>query len=316
VARYVRAEFAGRELAPNNELNVWTMNALGSCTDYSFIQAHMGADDGFEWFGGTNGMKNVVATANRDDNFDWQLGSDIRVQYGVIQQTAANLDTAGSNGFEGDNNEFGLTNTPYSNPKICNVTAIGEPAPPGGTNVGMLLRRGTAGRVAKSIFHGFDDGGLQLREAESAVHACSAGPGFTLAFQTAPQLLVEASIFGLNDNDAAGEGDDNCGLNHSSTGAQCNSDQWCALLTSAAAFPGGLGGAPRTNIINTGISIPITYGQLNPVPSIASEAANTFDCNVGFGDSFFDFTDYLGGVDPDGPNWLSTAGNWISFSTN
>lgn len=61
-------------------------------------------------------MKNVVATANRDDNFDWQLGSDIKVQYGVIRQTVANLDTASSNGFEGDNNETDNTFETHHHP--------------------------------------------------------------------------------------------------------------------------------------------------------------------------------------------------------
>jgi hypothetical protein len=306
VARYVRTEFAGRELSPNNELNVWTMNSLGSCTDFSFLQAHMGTDDGFEWFGGTNNMRNIVSTANRDDAFDWQLGSEIKVQFGVIQQTVLNLDTAGSNGFEGDNNSDDNTFTPASDPRICNVTAIGEPNPVSGTNVGALLREGTAGRIAKSIFHCFDDGGLQIRSVVSAEHACNVA-GTSLA-GTAPALLIEASIFGENDATPGASGDD-CGLVHGST--------TCTLIQSTAAFPAGLDNTTRACSTNTAISIPCTFGQLNPVPAVASEVSNTFDCNTGFGgDSFFVATDYIGGVDPDGPNWLDTPGGWISFDTN
>lgn len=311
VARYVRAEFAGRELAPNNELNVWTMNALGSCTDFSFIQAHMGADDGFEWFGGTNSMKYIVATANRDDNFDWQLGSAIKVQHGVIQQTNLNLDTAGSNGFEGDNNENGNSFLPWSNPKICNVTAIGDPSAPAGNNFGMLLRRGTAARVAKSIFHGFRSGGLRIDQVVTAQHACSAPPApFNLSGQIPGfPLLVEASIFGDN-------GSFDCG-NPGSTGAECNSSDFCNLITSTAAFPNGLDNSTRACSINPAISLSTAYGQINPVPSVPAHASNAFDCNVGFGgDPFFDSTNYLGGVPPNGPNWLNTPGGWISFATN
>jgi hypothetical protein len=314
VARYVRTEFAGRELSPNNELNVWTMNALGSCTDFSFLQAHMGADDGFEWFGGTNNMRNIVATANRDDNFDWQLGSEIKVQFGVIQQTAANLDTAGSNGFEGDNSSADNTRIPVSDPRICNVTAIGEPNPPGGTNVGALLREGTAGRIAKSIFHCFDDGGLQIRNDSSALHACNAA-GTSLA-GTAPALLIEASIFGENDATAGASGDD-CGLVHASTTTGCDSDEFCTLITSTAAFPGGLNNETQDCDVNPAISIPCAYGQIDPAPSVPADATNSFDCNTGFGgDPFFVSTSYLGGVDPSAASWLDTPGGWISFDTN
>jgi hypothetical protein len=316
VARYVRAEFAGRELAPNNELNVWTMNSLGSCTDFSFIQAHAGADDGFEWFGGTNNMRNVVATANRDDNFDWQLGSAIKVQFGVIQQTAGNVDTAGSNGFEGDNNETTNTLTPYSDPRICNITAIGDTTATGGTNLGMLLRRGTAGRIAKSIFHCWDDGGMRLDGTATAVHACDAPPSpFTLAFQTGPQLLVEASIFGENDS-TAGNSPVDCG-NNGSTGSECNSTDFCGLIQSTAAFPSGLDNTTRACSTNATISIPCAYGQIDPAPSVASEAANAFDCNSGFGgDPFFVSTNYAGAVDPNAPSWLDTPGGWINFDLN
>lgn len=314
VARYVRAEFAGRELSPNNELNVWTMNALGSCTDFSFIQAHMGADDGFEWFGGTNNMRNIVATANRDDNFDWQLGSEIKVQFGVIQQTVANLDTAGSNGFEGDNSSADNTRVPVSDPRICNVTAIGEPNPVAGTNVGALVREGTAGRIAKSIFHCWDDGGLQIRNVSSAEHACNAA-GTSLA-GTAPALLFEASIFGENDNTPGPSGDD-CGLDHSSTTSGCSSDEFCTLITSTAAYPSGLDNETRDCDINPSISIPCVFGQIDPAPSVPADAANTFDCNTGFGgDPFFVSTSYLGGVDPNAASWLETPGGWISFDTN
>ena len=57
------------------------------------------------WFGGTNNMKYLVASANADDNFDWQLGTTGKVQYGLVAQYAGNIDTAGSMGFESDNNE-------------------------------------------------------------------------------------------------------------------------------------------------------------------------------------------------------------------
>ena len=47
VLRYVRVEYAGKEITPNNELNSFTNNAVGSGTRLEFLQAHRGADDGF-----------------------------------------------------------------------------------------------------------------------------------------------------------------------------------------------------------------------------------------------------------------------------
>jgi len=49
---YLRVEFGGFELAPNNELNAFTVGACGSATVIDHVQAHLGSDDGVEVFGG------------------------------------------------------------------------------------------------------------------------------------------------------------------------------------------------------------------------------------------------------------------------
>ncbi|HSP99123.1 MAG TPA: hypothetical protein VL049_18015, partial [Candidatus Dormibacteraeota bacterium] len=53
-ATYFRVEFAGLVFSPNNELNLWTLNGLGTQTRISYGMAVNGADDCFEWFGGTS----------------------------------------------------------------------------------------------------------------------------------------------------------------------------------------------------------------------------------------------------------------------
>lgn len=306
LTRYVRVEFGGRELSPDNELNVWTQNALGSCTSTEYVQAHAGTDDGFEWFGGTNNAKHLVATANRDDNFDWQLGTTGNVQFGYALQAAANKDTAGSNGLEGDNDEDNFANAPISDPRFCNMTLIGakdQPGFPGGTDVGTLVRRGTGGRVAKAIWQNWDDGCLQLRDAATAQHACSAGPPFSLAFQSGPQLLIESSICY---NNGAGSPGTVGGLNHGSTGAQCNSTDWFDLMTTAV--------NPITTL-NPGLPQGV-YPVTDPRPTMAANVASAFDCGSAFGDPFFESTGYVGAFDPAGTNWLDTPGGWINFNLN
>ena len=62
---YVRVEFAGAELSPDNELNGITVAGCGSATELSYLQVHRGKDDGIEFFGGTAGMDHVIIWARR-----------------------------------------------------------------------------------------------------------------------------------------------------------------------------------------------------------------------------------------------------------
>ena len=51
--KYVRVEFAGSLLRPNEETNSFTWGACGKGTKGEYLQASYGLDDSFEWFGGT-----------------------------------------------------------------------------------------------------------------------------------------------------------------------------------------------------------------------------------------------------------------------
>ena len=59
--RYLRVEYAGIELSPNNETNSITMGGLGSGTVMEYAMVSYGGDDGFEWFGGANNGKYLVS---------------------------------------------------------------------------------------------------------------------------------------------------------------------------------------------------------------------------------------------------------------
>jgi len=50
ILKYVRIEFAGIALSPNNETNSLTLGAVGSGTTIENVQVSFGGDDGFEWF--------------------------------------------------------------------------------------------------------------------------------------------------------------------------------------------------------------------------------------------------------------------------
>lgn len=143
--RYVRVEFAGALLRPNEETNSFTWGACGKLTIGEYLQAHYGLDDSFEWFGGSNDNKYLLGTYGADDYFDYQIGYRGRVQHAIA---IANGDLS-NRAIEGDNYERDFGATPFSKPQMYNMTFIGN------NNRGfdetdssaIFLRRGAAGSL-------------------------------------------------------------------------------------------------------------------------------------------------------------------------
>ncbi len=125
VFKYVRIEFAGVPLTPNNEVNSLTMGGVGRGTEIHHVQVSYGADDGFEWFGGTVDGKYLVSFATWDDDFDVDFGYQGRVQFGLAIRDPFGADQSGSNGFECDNDASGSTARPYTMPVFSNITVLG-----------------------------------------------------------------------------------------------------------------------------------------------------------------------------------------------
>lgn len=73
--RYVRVEYAGKKITDGtSEMNAFSFYAVGAGTILENLVAFSGADDGFEFYGGTVSGKNLIAYGNYDDSFDWQDG--------------------------------------------------------------------------------------------------------------------------------------------------------------------------------------------------------------------------------------------------
>lgn len=191
VLRYVRVEYAGKEITPNNELNSFTNNAVGRGTTLEYLQAHRGADDGFETFGGTAQVKYLVITDQRDDGLDWQQGWRGKAQF-VIVRTVADLAPSGTQfgekGIEADNNDVSpFTNLQCagrSNPIVSNLTLVGDRSRSGaafpGSTHGVNLRRATAGTVLNSIVYNYKTSGLRVDDNVTWDAHCAAvvgGPG-------------------------------------------------------------------------------------------------------------------------------------------
>lgn len=125
ILRYVRIEFAGTPIQPNQEVNSLTMGSVGSGTIIENVQCSFGLDDSFEWFGGTVNAKHIVAYRGLDDDFDVDFGHRGKVQFALSVRGGTLADQSGSNGFEVDNDGAGSSLTPYTQSVFANVTLIG-----------------------------------------------------------------------------------------------------------------------------------------------------------------------------------------------
>lgn len=123
--KYVRIEYAGIPLNPNQEINSLTMGSVGSGTTIEYIMASYGLDDSFEWFGGTVNCKYLIAYKGTDDDFDVDNGYSGNVQFGLGYRDGNLADASGSNGFEVDNNSNGDNATPFTAATFANISIIG-----------------------------------------------------------------------------------------------------------------------------------------------------------------------------------------------
>lgn len=160
--QYVRIEYGGKAIAPNNELNGLTLAGVGRGTVIDHVMVRQTTDDCFEFFGGTVDAKPLLCQAPGDDGFDWDLGYTGRLQFLVLQQDPL-LTAEDRNGFEGDNDPAGSSNMPVSEPTIYNVTLCGHDYD-AREQYGALLRKGTRANIFDVIVSGFE-AGVDVRDA-------------------------------------------------------------------------------------------------------------------------------------------------------
>jgi hypothetical protein len=159
--KYVRIEYSGFAIAPNNEVNGLTFGGVGRGTLVDHVQVRRTADDCFEFFGGTVDAKHLACQHNGDDGFDWDNGYRGRLQFLVLQQDPLVVDE--TNGFEGDNDALGTENTPLSEPTIYNATLCGKDREVDKQQYGILLRRSSRAHILNTVVMGFE-AGLDVRD--------------------------------------------------------------------------------------------------------------------------------------------------------
>ncbi len=125
VLSYVRVEFAGYPFEENKEINGITFGSVGKATKLDHIQVSYSNDDSFEWFGGVNNPKYLVAYHGWDDDFDTDYGFSGKLQFLLAVRHPKIADTSRSNGFESDNNAAGNNLSPKTSCVFSNVTFVG-----------------------------------------------------------------------------------------------------------------------------------------------------------------------------------------------
>lgn len=138
--QYVRLEYTGYAFDEEHEANGISFYGVGSGTTVDHCVAYKGSDDGFEFFGGSVNISNMVVISCSDDSFDWTEGWN-----GTGTDLVAYQEAESTQGYdcdcliEADNNENNYQATPIAHPTLKNLILVGN----GGSKQGVRLRRGT-----------------------------------------------------------------------------------------------------------------------------------------------------------------------------
>lgn len=123
VLKYVRVEYAGQASSDGEfEFNAFSFFACGSGTIVENCEAFEGADDGFEFYGGTVNATNLSVVGMEDDSIDWDEGYRGTLNNIVIYQ----YDNVGDFAFELANRSGENNATPRSKAIVSNVTVRGN----------------------------------------------------------------------------------------------------------------------------------------------------------------------------------------------
>ena len=140
VLKYVRVEYTGYAFDEEHEANGISFYGVGYGTTIENCEAYKGSDDGFEFFGGSVNIKNIVVVSCSDDSFDWTEGWNGKGENLVaFQEAESTLGYDCDCLIEADNNENNYSATPVSHPVLKHLILMGN----GGSKQGVRLRRGT-----------------------------------------------------------------------------------------------------------------------------------------------------------------------------
>ena len=185
--KYVRVEYSGYAFDSEHEANGITVE---------YCQAYKGSDDGFEFFGGSVNVSNLVSVSCSDDSFDWTEGWNGTATNLVAYQEAE--ETLGYDCdclIEADNNENNYAATPVAHPVLKNLILVGNNSAAG--NRGIRLRRGTQVEIDGAKVCGKKN--AVTLESEETENALLAGTSKLANMTVDSELRSEKNIY-TNDN--------------------------------------------------------------------------------------------------------------------
>jgi hypothetical protein len=189
VLRYVQVKHAGFEVAPGDELNGVTFNAVGSGTTIENLQVYSAYDDGVEFFGGAVDVNNLVALYVQDDSIDWADGWVGSINNALI----IHAQNEGDRCIEADNQGDNFVVAPLSHGTVRNMTCImsGHRGGVHGDSMGAEMRRGTLFTVEDSIFY---DGYAVSQLSQSATRCFRVTDTETAQQAVGGQSSVKSSV--------------------------------------------------------------------------------------------------------------------------
>ena len=194
--KYVRVEYSGYAFDSEHEANGITFYGVGNGSTVEYCQAYKGSDDGFEFFGGSVNVSNLVSVSCSDDSFDWTEGWNGTATNLVAYQEAE--ETLGYDCdclIEADNNENNYAATPVAHPVLKNLILVGNNSAAG--NRGIRLRRGTQVEIDGAKVCGKKN--AVTLESEETENALLAGTSKLANMTVDSELRSEKNIY-TNDN--------------------------------------------------------------------------------------------------------------------
>lgn len=194
--KYVRVEYSGYAFDSEHEANGITFYGVGNGTTVEYCQAYKGSDDGFEFFGGSVNVSNLVSVSCSDDSFDWTEGwNGTATNLVAYQEAEATLGYDCDCLIEADNNENNYAATPIAHPVLKNLILVGNNSAAG--NRGIRLRRGTQVEIDGAKVCGKKN--AVTLESEETENALLAGTSKLANMTVDSELKSEKSIY-TNDN--------------------------------------------------------------------------------------------------------------------
>lgn len=160
VMSYVRIEYPGVEIAPDNEINGLTLGSVGAGTTIDHIMVSYTLDDCFEWFGGTVDGSYLVANNCGDDMFDVDQG--FQGSFDTLFGRQGSIDSGDPNGWETDGNNDAEPFSVITADKIT-LCGLGADNAPVDTSYGAVHRENLQGEFSNQVLVGFHEA-FSLRE--------------------------------------------------------------------------------------------------------------------------------------------------------